>query len=152
MKSNIPRGSRFWSLSKQEAAAIPQLFKREDVRKLVTSLKSRPEDGVVEALDAAFWVKGSSSLGHARYAVLFDVSRNKESKRDEYCLADVKEATPAAAPRAAAAQMPRNTGKAGGCGRAQPVAGPGRSHDGIELPGTFGGAARTDAPGPEPRD
>ena len=119
MKSNIPRGSRFWSLSKREAAAIPQLFKREDVRKLVTSLKSRPEDGVVEVLDAAFWMKGCSCLGRARYAVLLDVGKNKESKRDEYCLVDVKEATPAAAPRAAAAQMPRNTGKKSGWLRAR---------------------------------
>jgi uncharacterized protein (DUF2252 family) len=111
MKPNIPRGNRFWSLSKQEDAAIHQLFKREDVRKLVTSLKSRPDDGVVEVLDAAFWMKGCSSLGRARYAVLLDVGKNKESKNEEYCLVDIKEATPAAAPRAAAAQMPRDNGK-----------------------------------------
>jgi uncharacterized protein (DUF2252 family) len=111
VKPDIPRGNRFWPLSKQETAAIQQLFKREDVRKLVTSLKSRPEDGVVEVLDAAFWMKGCSSLGRARYAVLLDVGKNEDSKRDEYCLVDVKEATPAAAPRAAAAQMPRDNGK-----------------------------------------
>ena len=111
LKPNIPRGTRFWHLSKQEDAAIRQLFMREDVLKLVASLKSRADDAAIEVLDAAYWMKGCSSLGRLRYAVLLDVGKNKETNRDEYCLMDIKEATPAAAPRAADAQIPRDNGK-----------------------------------------
>ena len=111
MKPNIPRGARFWSLSKQEHAAILQLFKREDVCKLVTSLKSRADDAVIEVLDAAYWMKGCSSLGRLRYAVLLDVGRNEETDKTEYCLVDIKEATSAAAPRAADARMPKDNGQ-----------------------------------------
>jgi uncharacterized protein (DUF2252 family) len=111
LKPNIPRGSRFWSLSKQEDRAIRGLFKLEDVRRLVTSLKSRADDATIEVLDAAFWMKGCSSLGRGRYAVLLDVGKNEETGSDEYCLIDIKEATTAAAPRAANARMPRDNGK-----------------------------------------
>jgi uncharacterized protein (DUF2252 family) len=62
-------------------------------------------------MDAAYWMKGCSSLGRLRYAVLLDVGKNKETKKDEYCLMDVKEATAAAAPRAADAKMPLDNGK-----------------------------------------
>jgi uncharacterized protein (DUF2252 family) len=111
LKPNIPRGARFWSLSKEEDRAIRGLFLLEDVRKLATSLKSRADDVTVEVLDAAYWMKGCSSLGRGRYAVLLDVGKNEETGRDEYCLIDIKEATTAAAPRAAHARMPRDNGK-----------------------------------------
>ncbi len=111
LKPNIPRGSRFWSLSKHEETAIHQLFKREDVRKLVTSLKSRADDAVIEVLDAAYWMKGCSSLGRRRYAVLLDVGKNEETAKAEYCLVDIKEATSAAAPRAVDADMPKDNGQ-----------------------------------------
>ena len=110
MKPSIPRGERFWALTKPEHKAIEQLFKEEEVRKLVTSLKSRPDDATLEVLDAAYWMKGCSSLGRLRFAVLLNVSTGK-SKDDEYCLIDIKEATPAAAPRASKAQMPTDNGK-----------------------------------------
>jgi hypothetical protein len=38
LRPNIPRGTRFWSLGKQEDATIRQLFSREEIRKLVASL------------------------------------------------------------------------------------------------------------------
>jgi uncharacterized protein (DUF2252 family) len=110
MKPNIPRGERFWMLSKQEDKAIATLFTNEAVRKLVTSLKSRPAEAKVEVLDAAYWMKGCSSLGRLRFAVLLNISTGK-SKDDEFCLIDIKEATPAVAPRAAGAGMPRDNGK-----------------------------------------
>jgi uncharacterized protein (DUF2252 family) len=110
MKPNIPRGERFWMLSKQEDKAIATLFTNEAVRKLVTSLKSRPDEAKVEVLDAAYWMKGCSSLGRLRFAVLLNISTGK-SKDDEFCLIDIKEATPAVAPRAAGAGMPRDNGK-----------------------------------------
>jgi uncharacterized protein (DUF2252 family) len=110
MKPNIPRGERFWPLAKAEERAIAQLFMREDVRKLVASLKSRPDDAKIEVLDSAYWMKGCSSLGRLRFAVLLNVSHGK-SKDDEFCLIDIKEAIPAAAPRARLPRMPKDNGQ-----------------------------------------
>jgi uncharacterized protein (DUF2252 family) len=110
LKPNIPKGDRFWPLAKAERREIERLFEREDVRKLVASLKSRPKDAKIDVLDAAYWMKGCSSLGRFRYAVLLNVGHGK-SNEDEYCLIDIKEACAAAAPRARAAKMPRDNGK-----------------------------------------
>jgi uncharacterized protein (DUF2252 family) len=110
LKPNIPKGERFWPLTKEESKAIGQLFDREDVRRLVTSLKSRPDDAKIDVLDAAYWMKGCSSLGRLRFAVLLNVSQGK-AKDDEFCLIDIKEANPAAAPRARNAAMPKDNGQ-----------------------------------------
>jgi uncharacterized protein (DUF2252 family) len=107
LKPNIPRGERFWTLAKDEMKAIEGLFEHEEVRKLVTSLKSRPDDSRIDVLDAAYWMKGCSSLGRLRFAVLLNVSQGK-SKDDEFCLVDIKEATAAAAPRARTVKMPKD--------------------------------------------
>jgi uncharacterized protein (DUF2252 family) len=110
LKPKIPRGERFWSLTRQETIGIATLFEQESVRKLVASLKSRPDDATLEILDAAYWMKGCSSLGRLRYAVLVNVSTGK-AKEDELCLIDIKEAAPAAAPRARKALMPKDNGE-----------------------------------------
>jgi uncharacterized protein (DUF2252 family) len=110
LKPNIPKGERFWPLAREELKAIEQLFAREDVRKLVASLKSRPNDAKIDVLDAAYWMKGCSSLGRLRFAVLLNVSHGN-SKDDEFCLIDIKEATPTAAPRAPASKMPKDNGQ-----------------------------------------
>jgi uncharacterized protein (DUF2252 family) len=110
LRPNIPKGERFWPLAKREAAALAQLFDRSDVSQLVTTLKSRPKDSKIEVLDAAYWMKGCSSLGRLRFAVLLNVSQGK-SQDDEFCLIDIKEANPAAAPRARNARMPKDHGR-----------------------------------------
>src|ERR1700733_3626582 len=110
LKPNIPRGERFWPLAKEESKAIRELFDQEAVRQLVASLKSRPNDAEIEMLDAAYWMKGCSSLGRLRFAVLLNISTGK-SKEDEFCLIDIKQANPAAAPRARDADMPKDNGK-----------------------------------------
>jgi uncharacterized protein (DUF2252 family) len=110
VKPNIPKGERFWPLAKKESDALARLFERDDVRQLVTLLKSRPNDSKIEVLDAAYWMKGCSSLGRMRFAVLLNVSQGK-SKDDEFCLIDIKEAGPAAAPRARDADMPKDNGR-----------------------------------------
>src|ERR1700723_477387 len=51
VKPTIPRGERFWPLTKDERKAIDALFKDDRVRKLVTSLKSRPDEAAIEVLD-----------------------------------------------------------------------------------------------------
>jgi uncharacterized protein (DUF2252 family) len=73
----------------------------------VTSLKSRPNDATIEVLDAAYWMKGCSSLGRLRFAVLLKVGAGKKHE-DEFCLIDIKEAAAAAAPSAASAVMPKD--------------------------------------------
>ena len=61
----------------------------------------------IEVLDAAYWMKGCSSLGRLRFAVLLRVGTGKK-RDDEFCLIDIKEATAAAAPRATRAVMPKD--------------------------------------------
>ncbi|MEJ0006266.1 MAG: DUF2252 family protein [Steroidobacteraceae bacterium] len=107
MKPTIPRGERFWSLTKQESRAIDALFNEKAVRKLVTSLRSRPDGAHIEVLDAAYWMKGCSSLGRLRFAVLLRVRTHKKGE-DEFCLIDLKEATAAAAPRLRGALIPND--------------------------------------------
>jgi hypothetical protein len=94
VKPTIPRGERFWPLTKEENRAIKALFENDEaVRKLVTSLKSRSDDARIEALDAAYWMKGCSSLGRLRFAVLLQVGKGK--KRDaEFCLIDSRRQLP----------------------------------------------------------
>ena len=106
-KPTIPLGKRFWPLAKDEKKAIAELFQTGEVRDLVTSLRSRDDDAKIELLDAAYWMKGCSSLGRLRYAVLVAVDGG-EKKGGDFCLIDVKEAITAAAPRYADAKMPRN--------------------------------------------
>jgi len=101
-KPTVPLGKRFWPLTDEERDGITKLFAKEDVRRLVTSLRSRDDDATIEVVDAAYWVKGCSSLGLLRYAVLLAVGGDK----GELCLMDIKEAVPALAPRYPKTEMP----------------------------------------------
>jgi uncharacterized protein (DUF2252 family) len=75
------------------------------LRHLATSLRSRDDDALVEVTDAAYWMKGCSSLGLLRFAVLLTIGSGR--KRD-LALMDVKEAVTAAAPRYAKQRMPKD--------------------------------------------
>jgi uncharacterized protein (DUF2252 family) len=97
VEPSIPLGKRFWPLSADEKEAIEALCDSEPVRKLITSLHSRKDDASVQMLDAAYWMKGCSSLGRLRYAVLAKVGGGK--KDSDMCLLDIKEALHAAAPK-----------------------------------------------------
>jgi uncharacterized protein (DUF2252 family) len=107
MKPTIPLGKKFWPLSPEEKAEIERIFATEEVRRLVTSLRSRKDTAAVEVLDAAYWMKGCSSLGRLRFAVLLGIGKNYR-KNGGLCLIDIKEAAQAAAPRDAQAAMPRD--------------------------------------------
>jgi uncharacterized protein (DUF2252 family) len=106
-RPTIPFGSRFWPVSKDERAEIDALFEKATVANLATSLRHRPNTGHVTVLDAAFWVKGCSSLGRLRYAVLLDVDGGVV-EGDDLCLIDIKEGVKAAAPRYQGVSMPRD--------------------------------------------
>lgn len=107
VRPEIPRGQKFWDVSKTERSALDTLINSEELRGLVTAMRSRDDHARIDLIDAAYWVKGCSSLGRLRYAILVGVHRKKR-KRDEVCFLDIKEATTAAAPRAKGAQMPRD--------------------------------------------
>jgi uncharacterized protein (DUF2252 family) len=101
----IPRGTKFWSLSKSERSIIDEMFQTPALRHLATSLKSREDDAPIAVEDAAYWMKGCSSLGLLRFAVLLGIG---ERKKRTLALMDVKEAVAAAAPRYAREKMPKD--------------------------------------------
>lgn len=104
-KPTIPRGPKFWTLSKSERAAIDEMFQTPPLRHLATSLRSRDDDAPIEVLDAAYWMKGCSSLGLLRFAALLGIG---DRKKRSLALMDVKEAVAAAAPRYAGRKMPKD--------------------------------------------
>jgi uncharacterized protein (DUF2252 family) len=106
----IPLGERFWPLSLRERRAIHKTFTAREVRRLVTCLQGRDENDRVKVIDAAYWMKGCSSLGRLRYAVLVRIGKKKH-KTGKYCLIDIKEAARALAPRSPAARMPRDNAR-----------------------------------------
>ncbi|MBV9827171.1 MAG: DUF2252 family protein [Alphaproteobacteria bacterium] len=106
-RPTIPLGRKFWPLSSEERSEIERIFATEETRRLVTGLRHRPDGASVEVVDAAYWVKGCSSLGRLRFAVLLGIGK-KYREKGRYCLMDIKEAVQAAAPRYAAEGMPRD--------------------------------------------
>jgi uncharacterized protein (DUF2252 family) len=107
VQPTIPRGDKFWDLTKAERLDLKELLKSEGLRTLVTALHSRKNDADIDLLDAAYWVKGCSSLGRLRYAVLVGVGPDHR-KEGAICFLDIKEATTAVAPRSAQAKMPKD--------------------------------------------
>lgn len=107
-KPTIPRGPKFWALSKSEWAAIDELFQTPPLRHLATSLRFRDDDAPIEVLDAAYWMKGCSSLGLLRFAVLLGIG---DRRKRSLALMDAKEAVTAAAPRYTGQKMPKDQGE-----------------------------------------
>ncbi len=111
VKPEIPLGKRFWALKPAERKALSEMFASDSVRSVLTALRDHAKDDPVDVLDAAYWLKGCSSLGRLRYACLLRVGGGKGAN---LCLVDVKEGVAAAAPRAAKTssasktQMPRD--------------------------------------------
>ncbi|MET0618344.1 MAG: DUF2252 family protein [Luteibacter sp.] len=101
---SIPLGRRFWPVTDEEMSELRGLVATEGMRSLVTQIVHRADDAKIELADAKYWVKGCSSLGRLRYALLVRVGEGD----GELCLVDVKEALRAAAPRSPHADMPRD--------------------------------------------
>ena len=102
----IPMGKRFWPLTSQERAAVEELVASKKVKKLVTGLASRADGAPVKLVDAAYWVKGCSSLGLWRCAAIVEVGGKSkkpkgkgEGEASKLALIDIKEARPALAPK-----------------------------------------------------
>lgn len=94
---HIPLGERFWALTAKERKDIAQLFAQDAVVAKVREAKGRDEKTTISVVDAAYWLKGCSSLGRLRFAVLLELHKNQDR---DYCLIDLKEATAPTAPHA----------------------------------------------------
>jgi uncharacterized protein (DUF2252 family) len=107
---HIPLGKKFWPISKEEREAIEKIFEVKNLFCHITSTGIGNENTTVKILDAAYWIKGCSSLGKLRYAVLIDAETAGGGKT-ERGLIDIKEAVKAAAPRRPGARMPQINGE-----------------------------------------
>ncbi|KVL42959.1 hypothetical protein WS98_02045 [Burkholderia territorii] len=105
---HIPLGKRFWPLSEQERNAIHALFESAPLSPVSAALSRKTDsDASMKVLDAAYWVKGCSSLGRRRFAVMLDIDGACADGHPPY-LIDIKEATTAKAPRHPGVRMPRD--------------------------------------------
>ena len=104
-KPTIPLGTKFWGLSQTERKGIEAMFAVPALQELATKLHGRKASDKVEVIDAAYWMKGCSSLGKLRYAVLLGIGKGKKM---DLALMDVKEAVVTSAPRDPKAKMPKD--------------------------------------------
>ncbi|MCJ2048134.1 DUF2252 family protein [Methylobacterium sp. J-070] len=104
VEPSIPLGRKFWALADAERAALDDLFRQEAVRRLILKLNARDDASEVSLVDAAYWMKGCSSLGFLRYATLVRIV--EAEGRRSFALVDLKEAVEPAAPAAPDADMP----------------------------------------------
>ena len=95
VRPTIPLGKRFWPLLPDERQALKALFEDLPPGGLFCDLKRGTT--AIELVDAAYWVKGCSSLGRLRFAVLIRVEAEGGSKLR---LIDVKEGVKATVPGA----------------------------------------------------
>lgn len=111
VRPHIPLGKRFWTMSDQENLAVHALFDSAGAALIGTVLGETMEDAAtIGVLDAAYWVKGCSSLGRRRYAVLLG-GEGAHSESAPPRLVDIKEAVATAAPIATGHRVPRDNGK-----------------------------------------
>ncbi len=103
IKPAIPLGKKFWELSDEEKWSLGMLLDTPAVKRLILTLNKRTDRAKVELLDAAYWMKGCSSLGKLRFAALVHLSGER---KDKLSLIDIKEAVTSVAPSAAAGELP----------------------------------------------
>lgn len=106
VEPRIPLGKRFWVLAPEERDALRRLFADERVAAMVLSLKGKEKAREIRLIDAAYWMKGCSSLGLLRYAAIVGLRGGKGHW--SYALVDLKEATDPIAPIARGAAMPHD--------------------------------------------
>ena len=103
---SIDHGKKFWPLASEERAAVVALFAQPEMRDLVLKLHGRNAEARIEVVDAAYWVKGCSSLELLRYAAIITISEDGEAPR--YALFDIKEAEAPIAPAIRPEAMPND--------------------------------------------
>jgi uncharacterized protein (DUF2252 family) len=105
VEPTIPLGTKFWALTAKEREELQELFDGEGLHYLVQKIGNDKEPKEIRLLDAAYWMKGCSSLGRLRYAALVGVGAKKQH---QYRLLDIKEATHADAPCSNSGDMPKD--------------------------------------------
>jgi uncharacterized protein (DUF2252 family) len=109
VKPTIPLGRKFWSLSESEREALTALFADASVRDMVLALNAS-KDGDLKLIDAAYWMKGCSSLGKLRYAALLEI-KSPGTDESRVALVDLKEAVASVAPSTVPEAVPRHHGE-----------------------------------------
>ena len=109
-KPKFRLGRRFLQLTAEERQAVQDFLDRERVRKLVTRLDCRDDAARIRLRDAAFWVKGCSSLGLWRCAALVEVVGHNQA-HGGYSLLDIKQAVATVAPVSDDRQLPEHHGE-----------------------------------------
>lgn len=102
-------GRKFWALEAGERKALEQVLADQEVSAMILSLDDKDKDRSVRLIDAAYWMKGCSSLGLLRYAAIVGLKNAKG--RSDYALIDLKEAVAPIAPAAVGAEMPEDNGQ-----------------------------------------
>jgi len=103
VEPSIPFGKRFWPLNEADYAALRNVIAHPPVSTMVLALNGRGDDITAAMVDAAYWMKGCSSLGLWRFAAIV---ATKGKSRSNHCLIDLKEAVEPIAPSAPNAKMP----------------------------------------------
>ncbi len=103
VEPTIPLGAKFWPLEARERDGVARLVEDRDVAELIVGLDGRSGTRKVGLVDAAYWMKGCSSLGLLRIAAIASL---REGKRVDHALIDVKQAIAPLAPAAKGAVMP----------------------------------------------
>lgn len=104
--NELPRGKKFWDLTGEEASGLRRLLRTREIEDIVSTLRPR-DDARIDIIDMAFWVKGTNSLGKARYAALLSIGEDDPS----LCLLDIKEAGAPDTIAAPGAAMPHDHGR-----------------------------------------
>jgi uncharacterized protein (DUF2252 family) len=105
----IPLGKKFWALDADERRALEAVFAEVEVSRMILSLDQKDEGRAVRLIDAAYWMKGCSSLGLLRFAAIVGLKNAKG--RSDHALIDLKEAVTPIAPATAGATMPADNGE-----------------------------------------
>lgn len=100
----IPLGRKFWVIDEDERDALGAMFADPAVIDQVLAFDRNAGDRSLRMIDAAYWMKGCSSLGLLRYAVLLEIRNDADAPR--YALMDVKEAIAPIAPTTDPLAMP----------------------------------------------
>lgn len=103
VEPKIPLGRRFWPLTETETTGLRDIVTHRPVSSMILSLDTKDEERAPKMVDAAYWMKGCSSLGLMRYAAIVALEGPRGS---DHALVDIKEAVAPVAPIAPGAVMP----------------------------------------------
>lgn len=106
VEPQIPLGKRFWPIQDKERAALEVALAKPAVLGTVLGAEDADAAREIRLVDAAYWMKGCSSLGLLRYAAI--VALPDEKGRKGYALIDLKEAIDPIAPPAPGAELPED--------------------------------------------